>query len=144
MRSFREFFENGVQLVRGERSDPAAFLRASVGKLIYHRSSWLPTMRAIYRQMITPIGFALKERAPMLDKFVSKGFGRKLAVKFAVALFKFGVFCLQVFYLLFESLRLVREEGNPLAKDRSAAVLGNEGLDVGEKSHSDLRDASDA
>ena len=92
-------------------------------------------MRAIYRQMITPIGFALKERAPMLDKLIRKGLCRKLALKFAVVLFKFGVFCLQVFYLLFESLRLVGEEGNPLAQNGSTAVLSDEGLEVGKESH---------
>jgi hypothetical protein len=85
--------------------------------------------------MITPIGFALKERAAMLDKFISKGLGHKLAMKIAIVSFEFGVFCFQVLYLFLESLRLVGEKTDTLAQDCGAAVLSDKVLEVGKESH---------
>ena len=80
--------------------------------------------------MICPIGFTLKERAPMLDKFFRTRFGRKLALKLAVCLFKCGYFTLQLFYLLFQNLRLVLYEQKPLPQNGGASVLHDKGLNI--------------
>ena len=74
--------------------------------------------------MITPFGFTLKERAPMLHKFLGTRVGRKLGVKFCILLFKRGYFTLQLFYLFFESLRLFTYQSDTLFEDSDRWNIG--------------------
>ena len=90
------------------------------------------TRRTIYRQMICPIGFTLKERAPMLYKFFRTRFGRKLGLKIAILFFKSGYILLQIHYLFLQNLRLVLHERKPLLNNGGATMLVNERLKTGD------------
>jgi len=99
------------------------------------------TDRTIHRQMITPFRFTLKERAPTLHKFIATRPGLKLSLALAKLLFQNGVFCLKLFYLLFESLRLFSDKGEVLVHDGGAAPLLNVSVNEIKEAHSSPTEA---
>ncbi len=75
------------------------------------RTHRLLAMRTINRRVITTSWLALEKCPMMLDKLFKPRLCRKLGLKLANSLFKIGVGCFQLRYLLFECCCLQPERG---------------------------------
>jgi len=88
------------------------------------------TAGAVHHQMITPFGFSLKERAPMLHKVLLTRIGFYIGVKVGRLPFQTGIFALKVFNLLFETLDMFGKTGEVRLNLSGIDAVGNESVDM--------------
>lgn len=75
---------------------------------------------------------SLEKRAVGLYKFLCIFLPRRLLFKFCVAPYKAGIFCLQLFDLLLEQLKLGAKKSEVLLEHDSRAMLNDEALNFPE------------